>query len=305
MGSTIRTVALSDYRRASIDRRSPPSIKSAIRSRAHLQLSKTFVAFIALSPILVFGMSACAPLRGNLVAPCSDSAARSALYSLLGQENLSGDPRDQGAISTLARFDAIAASKYNQQSRHLECRGVVTFRAPAYKNFPPTSGPFSFSRDPAPEGTRFTYKLDPLPTGTAAKAVVWADLLKPPVLPDDYDPIAAWRAVNSAPVLPGECTLTKVKQKGTRLQEQTPDGYIDVPGSGSAVVFENGIGQVSYDTVAAVESSRTGDPVKLCLIQVPTACPRGDDRGKVYSALDLRTGRQWFLADSEHSCGGA
>lgn len=268
-------------------------------------IRKALVALIALSPTSLIGITACAPLRGDPgSAVCNSSSARSAVYALLGQESLSSDPGDQGAISTLATFRTKAASDSRETNHHLECRGVVTFRAP-YKGYATTSGPFSFSRDPSPDGTRFIYKLNPFPTSTEAKALAWAALIRPPLLTSDYGPIAAWRVVNAAPTLVGDCTLTRVKEKGTRLQEPTADGYVDVPGSGSAVVFENGIAQVSYNTVAAVESSSAGDPVKLCLIQVPASCPAGDERGKIYSALDLKTGAQWFLPDSEHSCGGA
>jgi len=38
---------------------------------------------------------------------------------------------------------------------------------------------------------------------------------------------------------------------------------------------------------------------------VPSDCPKGDDRGKVYSAVNKRTGQGWSLPDAEHMCGGA
>jgi hypothetical protein len=75
--------------------------------------------------------------------------------------------------------------------------------------------------------------------------------------------------------------------------------------SGSAVEFANGLYQVSYDQVRAVNRSRRGDPVSICLRALPENCPRGDDRGKIYRATNLRTRQSWTLPDSEHSCGGA
>ncbi|MGH6845932.1 MAG: hypothetical protein ACREC0_00410 [Methylocella sp.] len=49
----------------------------------------------------------------------------------------------------------------------------------------------------------------------------------------------------------GACVRTTIKSIETRLQ--------GVPGSGSAVRFENGSYQVSYDTVPAIEHSKAGD----------------------------------------------
>jgi hypothetical protein len=95
----------------------------------------------------------------------------------------------------------------------------------------------------------------------------------------------------------GACVRTTIKSIETRLQ--------GVPGSGSAVSFENGGYQVSYDTVPAIEHSKAGDRVWVCLVSVPRHCPKGDDRGRVYRTTNLRTHKTWKLPDSEHMCGGA
>lgn len=95
----------------------------------------------------------------------------------------------------------------------------------------------------------------------------------------------------------GDCTLTKLSTKQTRL-DATPD-------SGSAVILENGIYQVSYDTIDAIEKSVVGDPIKVCLVDIPKNCPPEDNRGKTYSTLNIKTGDIWVLPDSEHQCGGA
>jgi hypothetical protein len=99
------------------------------------------------------------------------------------------------------------------------------------------------------------------------------------------------------PTYVGACAKTKIKSIGTRLE--------GVPDSGSAVSFENGGDQVSYDTVPAIAHSKAGDPVRMCLVSIPRNCPKGDDRGRVYRTTNLRTHKSWKLPDSEHMCGGA
>jgi hypothetical protein len=75
--------------------------------------------------------------------------------------------------------------------------------------------------------------------------------------------------------------------------------------SGTSVFFENGGSQVSYDKVAAIVTSKKGDHVLICLVFIPSNCPAGDDRGKIYTTTNLRTLESWTLPDSQHSCGGA
>lgn len=100
-----------------------------------------------------------------------------------------------------------------------------------------------------------------------------------------------------SPTRVGQCSMTRIKWVGTRLD--------NAPGSGSAIQFKNGGYQVSYDQVAAVDRSRPGDPVRMCLVYQPKDCPPGDDRGRVYKTTNLRTRRSWSLPDAEHMCGGA
>jgi len=94
----------------------------------------------------------------------------------------------------------------------------------------------------------------------------------------------------------GACSETTIEDIGYRLGD---------PDSGSAISYANGGGQVSYDTIPEIHRSRVGDPVRLCLVSIPEDCPPGDDRGKVYSATNLRTGESSEAPDSQHSCGGA
>ena len=120
----------------------------------------------------------------------------------------------------------------------------------------------------------------------------------PPAAPTSAQPEAL--AQTSADVLPtqvGQCTQTTVKTVGARLE--------GTPGSGSAIEYADGGTQVSYDQIPGIDDSQPGDVVKLCLVSLPSNCPAGDDRGKVYFGTNLRTGETWGEPDSEHSCGGA
>lgn len=101
----------------------------------------------------------------------------------------------------------------------------------------------------------------------------------------------------------GQCTETTISKIGQRLEDSATRRPI--PGSGSAVGFANRGSQVSYDEVPAIQHSRRGDRVRMCLVKLPEDCPPGDQRGRVYATTNLRTGESWTLPDSEHSCGGA
>jgi hypothetical protein len=115
--------------------------------------------------------------------------------------------------------------------------------------------------------------------------------------------VAATAAAGSLPTIPGTCARTVVTVVGQRLSDG-PSGP-PIPGSGSAVNFANGGYQVSYDEIEAVNLARANDPVVLCLVRLPSNCPPGDERGKIYATVDLRTLLFWVLPDSEHACGGA
>jgi|SRR6185312_14150668 len=99
------------------------------------------------------------------------------------------------------------------------------------------------------------------------------------------------------PTRVGMCSFASVKQVGARLEGD--------PTSGSAISYLNGLAQVSYDDIPQIDASRPGDVVRLCLVSLPQNCPPGDERGKVYRAVNQRTGQAWVAPDSEHDCGGA
>lgn len=109
--------------------------------------------------------------------------------------------------------------------------------------------------------------------------------------------VSATSQAESRPTKVGQCVTTSVSKVGTRLE--------GAPGSGTSITFSNGIYLVDYETVPAAEASKHGDKVKLCLKSLPTGCPPGDSRGKMYTATNLRTNGSFTLPDSEHACGGA
>lgn len=97
----------------------------------------------------------------------------------------------------------------------------------------------------------------------------------------------------------GACSKTRIKLIGGRLEGDTNFE------TGTGVIFDNGGVQISYEREQPVINSRVGDPVRICLVELPKDCPPGDDRGKIYKTTNLRTGEHWEMADSQHMCGGA
>jgi uncharacterized protein YecT (DUF1311 family) len=111
------------------------------------------------------------------------------------------------------------------------------------------------------------------------------------------------RPPSALPTRVGACALTSVKQVTTRLQDGRTGQ--EVPDSGSAVAEADGGYQVSYDMIPAIQASRRGDPVLVCLASIPQGCPPGDNRGRNYAVGNLRTLGAWWAPDAEHMCGGA
>ena len=100
----------------------------------------------------------------------------------------------------------------------------------------------------------------------------------------------------------GTCVSSTVRAMGTRLEDGRGR---PVPDSGVTVTLANGLIGISYVPVPAVSNARPGDRVIACLVRIPRHCPPGDDRGRYYTATNLRTMESWTLPDSQHMCGGA
>lgn len=101
----------------------------------------------------------------------------------------------------------------------------------------------------------------------------------------------------------GQCLDTTIAEISDRFGSAL--SAVAKPNSGTAVRYANGGFQVSYDYETSISRSKVSDKVRICLVEVPKDCPKGDTRGKVYRTTNLRTGEAWALPDSQHSCGGA
>lgn len=139
-------------------------------------------------------------------------------------------------------------------------------------------------------------------TPQAGEAVVSSASNDSPTTVPSNQAITADPSTGALPTEIGQCDGTTISQIGTRLVDGTTGQNVE--GSGSAINYADGGYQVSYDTVSSVQDWSIGDQVNLCLVSVPTNCPPGDNRGKVYDATNIRTGETWEAQDSEHSCGG-
>lgn len=100
-----------------------------------------------------------------------------------------------------------------------------------------------------------------------------------------------------------QCADTFIKRLGTRLE----DGSTGKPiaNSGTSIILTNGVYLVSYNVIKSLQNSQVRDKVKVCLLSIPKNCPPGDNRGKIYSLMNYRTGGYVEMADSQHMCGGA
>lgn len=104
----------------------------------------------------------------------------------------------------------------------------------------------------------------------------------------------------------GQCFSTRVREVTFRLFDGSKGR--SVPGSGSKILFADGHENVEYDQVPAIDTSRPGDAILLCVRSLPAgppSCPANDTSGIVYKVKNLRTGKSWESSDATHTCGGA
>lgn len=120
-----------------------------------------------------------------------------------------------------------------------------------------------------------------------------------------YDPL---------PKKVGKCVDSTISDKYTRFEnvDAGEDGGGEV-----SVAFENELA-LFIQTISNFPKTANpdkymfttndfalGDKVKLCLKELPTDCPKGDDRGKVYTVTNYKNNKSFVGIDSWHLCGGA
>lgn len=194
----------------------------------------------------------------------------------------------QSVISYGVRVDELPARNGNAINPRRDNQLILDNSSKPLTSFELAKGSVLHVRLPVESGSEVV-KIDQTATGISD---VIRDCTDGPKRMEAYEAASAATFANI-----GDCRNTAIQSLGTRLG--------GVPDSGSAVNYGNGVYGVSYDIIPELEESRIGDPIKLCLTDVPRNCPPGDDRGKLYAATNLRTGGKWELSDSEHECGGA
>jgi uncharacterized protein len=119
--------------------------------------------------------------------------------------------------------------------------------------------------------------------------------------------------LNPLPKKVGDCIDSTIMGKSTRFE-----GAIAGESGGEvAVQFKNDL-YLYIQSIANFPSTENtdkymfstkdflqGDKVKVCLQELPTDCPKGDDRGKIYSVTNYKNNKSFVGVDAWHLCGGA
>ena len=106
-------------------------------------------------------------------------------------------------------------------------------------------------------------------------------------------------AKGKVPQRVGDCVDTRISFIGGVYAAPAPNQ------DGAIVNYENDEASVSFKQEPEIERSQLGDPIRLCLVSIDRACPKGDRRSRVYRVTNLRTHGVWELGNSMHACGGA
>jgi len=120
-------------------------------------------------------------------------------------------------------------------------------------------------------------------------------------------------SVNPLPKKVGDCVDSSIAEKVTRFE----GAVAGEAGGEVAVQLKNGI-SLYIQNIANFPSTENadkymfstndflkGDKVKVCLQELPTDCPKGDDRGKIYSVTNYKNNLSFVGVDAWHLCGGA
>ena len=122
------------------------------------------------------------------------------------------------------------------------------------------------------------------------------------------------QTVSSAlPKKVGQCADMAIQDKVTRFEGAVAGeagGEVNVQLSDELGLYLLSIAGLSESAnldkyMYATSDFAKGDKVKVCLIQLPKDCPKGDDRGKIYKVTNYKNKKSFTGVDSWHSCGGA
>lgn len=119
---------------------------------------------------------------------------------------------------------------------------------------------------------------------------------------------------NPLPKKVGQCVDSTIAEKYTRFENFNAG---DEGGGEVSVAFKNELA-LFIQTISNFPATANpdkymfttndfalGDKVKLCLKELPTDCPKGDDRGKVYTVTNYKNNKSFVGVDAWHLCGGA
>jgi hypothetical protein len=234
----------------------------------------------------------------STVAACAAPATIDAIYAHIADTIFWNDPAQKPHIRELVAIDAITFQGYNRETKQIACDGTFIFHSPRFSALQEYRLPFKFSRQLSADAQQYVYKYEQ--AGVPEDLNAWLIATKSPsvLIPSKLAAINDWKKVPGPPKAVGECGFTKIKRKDHRLQ----DSGVSIPDSGSLVIYENGVEQVSYNEEQYVDESDVGDQVMLCVYKIEKGCPRGAKPGTEYLAVNLRTQTPWLLPDDEHSC---
>ena len=111
----------------------------------------------------------------------------------------------------------------------------------------------------------------------------------------------------------GACTDSTIMEKNTRFEGAVAGeagGEVNVLVAAELGLYIQSVSGLPDSANAdkymySTNDFAIGDKIKLCLIALPEDCPKGDDRGKVYTVTNYKNDKSFTGVDAWHLCGGA
>lgn len=94
----------------------------------------------------------------------------------------------------------------------------------------------------------------------------------------------------------GQCFTTTVTRVTTRFNGEDRPAW-----SGSVLDFADGHYAVTGVQERGMDTSRKGDPTRICVLAVEHGC-KLDPPGSEYKGQNLRTGLHWSASSAYHQC---